>query len=130
MRKLGGGLIAAGSILAIALGVALALPDLKLSERPSSHERIETTTDNATPDLQMDRDASADDLGDSEGAAESNSEEVRCTDENGEPLPTVSNPCMADATSDRALALTCEATSSDQNASAPDKRWFEENCVK
>ena len=41
-------------------------------------------------------------------------EQDSCTDENGDPLPTVSNPCMADANDARAAALSSEAGGDEQ----------------
>jgi hypothetical protein len=50
---------------------------------------------------------------------------AECLDAEGQPLPTVNNPCMADATSARAAALSAEAegTAEDDVAASCERKW-------
>lgn len=49
-------------------------------------------------------------------------------DEFGDPLPTVSNPCMAEAISARAAVLTCDAEVADMNVVDVVREQIIEDC--
>jgi hypothetical protein len=112
-------LIAVSSIGAIALGVALALP-------PSSSATAEDDSQNEVQESE--RDPAVEETDSADDVSSTVEPDPACTDESGEPLPTVSNPCWAEANSNRAQALTCGAIASNDDASLTDRRWFVANC--
>ena len=53
-----------------------------------------------------------------------------CLDEDGNPLPGVSNPCLVDANSERARALWCQATMWEMPTSGVELVRFRRDCVE